>query len=156
MERSELDSVTNNNTSNASHDENARAVMYHLNDICEANDDTYELLDEPKSYPIPNIAAHTWTAQALVSTRARVPHPTPGGGVQNVEQDVTATVLLFVVRLARQKADILAHINVPHEELQRTGDPNAVGGEVLKAQAIMIRMMDTLEIVNYGLFGGEE
>ena len=68
-------------------------------------------------------------------------------------QDTTGTIHLFVVRLAAQEADILVHVNVPHEELERAGDPGVVVGEELKAHQVMARMMETLEILDYGLFG---
>lgn len=75
--------------------------------------------------------------------------------MQSVMQDTTGTIHLFVVRLVAQKADILVHVNVPHEELERAGDPSVVVAEELKAHQVMARMMETLEIVDYGLFGAD-
>jgi ariadne-1 len=136
-------------------EEDAKAVLYHLNDICEGTRDAYEILDAPKYYPIPKINEPTWTAQALVSTRARVPSQMPSGEVQMVEQDVTATIHFFVVRVVEKKADILVHINVPHDELERSGEPDAVVGEELLAHEIMARMTQTIEILDDSLFDNE-
>ncbi|KAL1956180.1 hypothetical protein VTO42DRAFT_7527 [Malbranchea cinnamomea] len=159
VERSAWETTTDGGTTAplSPADEDSKAVLYHLNDICEVNQDAYRVLDAPKYHSIPKVAAPALITRALVSTKVRKPRlGSEGEQLVIQEEEATATIHLFVIRLVQRRADILVHVNVPHEELESTGDPNAVVGEESRAQDIMAQMMKTFEILDYGLFAAEE
>ena len=126
--------------------EGEKATLYHLGDICRENRDSYEVTEPPKHGSIPKISdAPSWTCQALVTTNP--------SSTLSAAQRLRSMIHFVLVRLERQKADILVHINVPYAELERSGDPNALPREEGFALEVLNRMKQTLEILDYGLFG---
>ena len=59
----------------------------------------------------------------------------------------------LLVRLEKQKTDLLVFMNVPHDEFDTKGDPAGLSREEELATGFVDKLLETLEVKNWGLFG---
>ncbi|KAN0080534.1 hypothetical protein V8E54_003738 [Elaphomyces granulatus] len=59
----------------------------------------------------------------------------------------------LLIRLEPQQTDLLVSVNVPHEEFDLRGDPRGLFREEDLASGLLGKLIETLEIRNWGLFG---
>ena len=62
------------------------------------------------------------------------------------------TCHFLIVRLESQETDLLVFFNVPHEEFDKTGDPNGLSVEEVLAEDTIGALIGRLQICDWGLF----
>lgn len=62
------------------------------------------------------------------------------------------TCHFLIVRLEAQDTDLLVFFNVPHEEFDKTGDPNGLSVEEVLAEETIGALTGRLQICDWGLF----
>ncbi|KAI1915675.1 hypothetical protein LOZ58_000101 [Ophidiomyces ophidiicola] len=125
------------------------AILAHMHDICKANQERFELVEAPKLCTVQHIPDPSYLCKLKLVSRMVICDAS--GTVRSHEKATTAYIVL--VRLVLQGTDLLLHINVPQNEHVCNGDPDGPAGEEQKAKEILERLLHTLRIVDYGLFG---
>ncbi|KAL9607965.1 MAG: hypothetical protein Q9167_007176 [Letrouitia subvulpina] len=136
------------------------ALSFHLEDIVESGDaceiwhtDTVGLPNFP-----PNTPAYRLTATII-------PQATAANGAFLPSRPHTPTytvVLLTLIRLAPQSTDVVVTINIPHipgeqEPLDQVNfEQGQMGSLVAEGVRFQDEIMNTLQINDWGLFGGGE
>ncbi|KAL4874515.1 hypothetical protein BJY04DRAFT_203756 [Aspergillus karnatakaensis] len=139
------------------------AVLYHLNDIRDGNDDILRIVAPPQQVTLqklPSARAYKGIAQITSpSPTARSGGaPTSVGGAaagSSADGALTSSVSVhyFLVRLEEQETDFLVFFNVPQKEFDERGDPSGLAAEEELAAAVVDGLVGGLEIVDWGLFG---
>ena len=147
-----------------------------MQEVCSLNGDRFETVEPPMRRADHVIVAPAYTCQSEIFASVMMPNPSVsdaadastvaavtatsggsgGGGAPAVEREVATMCYMFLVRIAKYGTDILVYINVPREPLERSGVPGAVAQEESYGREIMERIIQSLEIVDYGLFGEPE
>ncbi|KAL4910769.1 hypothetical protein BDW74DRAFT_2424 [Aspergillus multicolor] len=138
------------------------AALYHLNDIRDGDADTLRIVTPPQQVPaqkIPRANVYKGLAQINSSTALRSGiAPSIGGAAAGSSADgglvSSVSVHYLLVRLEEQETDVLVFFNVPHKEFDEKGDPTGLSREEELATAIIDGLVERLEIVDCGLFGG--
>ncbi|KAJ5086863.1 hypothetical protein NUU61_008170 [Penicillium alfredii] len=74
------------------------------------------------------------------------------GDSVGIPQTSKLTCHYLLVRLEPQETDLLVFLNVPHEEFNKSGDPNELSGEEAAAEETLAALREKLEIRDWGLF----
>jgi hypothetical protein len=109
-----------------------------------------------KSFPQTNTEDSDTPAHTLFSTQ-HVDRSAPG---REAKEDFTGT-LLTLVRLEKQKTDLLIVVNVPHipNEYDKDGidlENGKVGKLIEDGMKLRDRILETFEVKDYGLFVAED
>ncbi|RDW94037.1 Ran GTPase-binding protein MOG1 [Aspergillus mulundensis] len=138
------------------------AALYHLNDIRDGDADILRIVTPPQQVTarkIPRANVYKGIAQMNSSTAPRSGvAPSIGGAAPGSSADGSSvssvSVHYLLVRLEEQETDMLVFFNVPHKEFDEKGDPRGLSREEELAAAIIDGLVERLEIVDWGLFGG--
>lgn len=157
--------------------EDVAAAMYHILDICD-DDDTMDVIREPKRVPLKRLTASALGAKASAYA-GLVKFTTPRkqrreGGTQRLaaaaataEQNAasgstppppdrsTNSCHFLLVRLPDQQTDLLVFVNVPQDEFLVQGNTGALAKEEELADEVIGRVVEVLDIQNWGLFGSD-
>ncbi|KAL4934023.1 Ran GTPase-binding protein MOG1 [Aspergillus undulatus] len=140
---------------------NKAAALYHLNDIRDEDGDALQIVAPPQQVSvqkIPAARAYKGVAHMTSSTVRASVAPSTGGAPAGSSADTglvtTVSVHYLLVRLEEQETDILVFLNVPHKEFDERGDPRGLSGEKELANSVIDGLVEKLEIVDWGLFGG--
>lgn len=143
------------------------AALYHLHDLCEEGDSLETIIPAEKvtlaKFP-PTVAAYKGvvsfvTPKSGKGAGGRIPVDVEGaaaggmkgpGGKEALTSKMTCHYLL--VRLEQQGTDLLVFLNVPHEEFDGSGDPRGLSREEELAVEVVGRLVQTLEVRDWGLF----
>ncbi|KAL5333044.1 hypothetical protein BJX70DRAFT_81663 [Aspergillus crustosus] len=139
------------------------AILYHLNDIRDGNDDTLQNVTPPQQISlqkIPSARAYRGTAQITSPSSAGRSGGAPasiGGAAAGSSADgalgSSVSVHYLIVRLEEQETDLLVFLNVPNKEFDERGDPRGLAGEEELAGAVVDGLVEGFEIADWGLFG---
>lgn len=132
--------------------EDEKAVRFHVEVLCSEDGESHRMYNPPMYDPVPKIDAPAYTCQSVVGNLPTGQPDAQGETTWSAQQRQVSTIHVIVVRLVRQKADILVHVNVPHAELETSGGSVAVRNEETFARGVLDRLRQTLEILDYGLF----
>lgn len=155
------------------------AALHHLHDLCDEGD-TMQVIKSPTRVDV-QLASSSPTPSGVRAYRGIVSFTTPvrgGGGripasaegsaagvadagmlgaqvdeVSNgLPQVSRLTCHFLIVRLEAQDTDLLVFFNVPHEEFDKTGDPNGLSVEEVLAEETIGALTGRLQICDWGLF----
>lgn len=146
--------------------EDIAAALYHLRDISDEGD-RMEVINPPRPVTLGKFSSGPQQASAyagLVSftTPKRrggsIPVPVPfdgdtAGSSTTGPRLSTYSCYFLLIRLEPQQTDLLVFVNVPHEEFDLQGNPSALSREEDLASGLLRKLIETLEIRNWGLFG---
>lgn len=76
-----------------------------------------------------------------------------GAGGTDAPQVSRLSCHYLLVRLEKHETDFLAFVNVPHDEFE-IRDPRELSKEEEMASGFIDKLVETLEVKNWGLFGG--
>ncbi|KAL6239128.1 hypothetical protein BDW75DRAFT_227476 [Aspergillus navahoensis] len=138
------------------------AALYHLNDIRDGDWDALRIVTPPQQVSVqklPSAKSYKGVAQ-IISTA--VPRsgvaPSIGGAAAGSSADgalISSVIVHYLlVRLEEQETDVLVFFNVPHKEFDEKGDPRGLLEEEELASETINGLVDSLEVVDWGLFGG--
>ncbi|KAL3479510.1 hypothetical protein BJX99DRAFT_71831 [Aspergillus californicus] len=140
------------------------AALYHLNDIRDGDSDTLRIVTPPSQVSmtkLTNTRAYKGVAVLTSPTAERARNgvaPSIGGAAAGSSMDgpLTSSVSVhyLLVRLEEQETDFLVFLNVPHGEFDGRGDSRGLTSEENLAEQTINGLVDKLEIVDWGLFGG--
>jgi hypothetical protein len=134
--------------------EDIRAALLHLHEICYVNGDSYEILDSPRSIELANLKVPAYVGQALITSRTQARGGAGNGSFETPGVlPATSTCHFLLIRLLEQQTDILVQVIVPHAELEASATVGAVAQEEMFAHGIMARLITSLDIKDWGLFG---
>lgn len=126
-----------------------------MQEICSLNSDRFETIEPPRQRSDHAIAsAPAYTCRNEIFASALMPE-SDEPNAPAVQREVGTTCFMFLVRIQKYGTDVLVYINVPKEPLERGGGAGAVAREEECGREIMERIIGSLEIVDYGLFGEE-
>lgn len=143
------------------------AALYHLHDLCEEGDTLETIVPAEKvtmrKFPS-SVSAYTGVVSYITPKRergagGRIPVDVDGaaaggfggaGGKEGLSSKLTCHYLL--VRLEQQGTDLVVFFNVPHQEFDGSGDPRGLSREEELAGAVIGRLVQALEIRDWGLF----
>lgn len=151
------------------------AVNYHLHDLCDEGD-TIQAVIPPAPISLPRFKpehqARAYKGLASFTTPktqrkggGRVPGSVDGsvatttmgasGGVGGTDAPQVSRLSChyLLVRLEKQETDLLAFMNVPHDEFDTKGDPAGLSREEELATGFVDKLVETLEVRNWELFG---
>lgn len=136
----------------------AAAALYHLHDLIDA-EDTLEIVNPPQEIQMSSSSLYGFSAvlvrgkSTATEMEKRLPSALPEEyqHVSGVVQTRT-TIRLLLVRLEAQRTDLCVVVNVPWKELEAQGN---VDGEEVFAERIVENVVASLEVNDFGLFGGE-
>jgi len=148
--------------------EDIAAALYHLRDISDEGD-RMDMINPPRPVTLGKFSSgpqqRTASAYAgLVSfttpkRRGRsIPVPvtvdgdTAGSSTTGPHLS-TYSCHFLLIRLEPQQTDLLVFVNVPHEEFDLQDNPWALSREEDLASGLLRKLVETLEIRNWGLFG---
>ncbi|EAW06872.1 Ran GTPase-binding protein MOG1 [Aspergillus clavatus NRRL 1] len=146
------------------------AAIYHLRDLCDEDDQLQVVLAPaavsmariPASRAYKGVVQITSPKQQRRDTNTntntgRVPVSVSVGGAaagSSIDGPRTSRVTChyLLVRLEEQESDVLVFYNVPHEEFDLAGDPRGLSREEEVAAEGIDKMVETLEVKDWGLF----
>lgn len=143
--------------------EDIAAALYHLRDINDEGD-RMEVINPPRPVTLGKFSSGPQQPSAyagLVSFTRRgwsIPIPVPfdgdtAGSSTTGPRLSTYSCHFLLIRLGPQQTDLLVFVNVPHEEFDLRGNPSALSREEDLASGLLRKLIETLEIRNWGLFG---
>ncbi|KAL4993392.1 hypothetical protein BDV10DRAFT_199666 [Aspergillus recurvatus] len=138
------------------------AALYHLNDIRDSDGDTLRIITLPQqvsAQKLPRAKSYKGVAQITSTALPRSGvAPSIGGAAAGSSADgglmSSVSVHYLLVRLEEQETDMLVFFNVPHKEFDEKGDPRGLSEEEELASDTINGLVDRLEVVDWGLFGG--
>ncbi|BCR83043.1 Ran GTPase-binding protein MOG1 [Aspergillus chevalieri] len=150
------------------------AVNYHLHDLCDEGD-TIQAVIPPAPISLPRFTPEQARAYKGVASFTTPKTQRKGGGrvPGSVDGSAATTTMgasngvggtdapqisrlschYLLVRLEKQETDLLAFMNVPHDEFDAKGDPSGLSREEEMAAGFIDKLVETLEVKNWGLFG---
>ena len=133
------------------------AVTYHLNDLIDPCDPA-EVVLQPQavtmqSQTLSQYPAYMASAKIISQEQERkVPSLLPIEWQHTPQmREVNTSVHLLVLRMKDRGTDLLVHVNVPWKEL---GSQQSVEAEEGGAKTILETLIKTLDVKDFGLFGG--
>ncbi|KAL4955678.1 hypothetical protein BDW69DRAFT_193034 [Aspergillus filifer] len=137
------------------------AALYHLNDICDDDNDTLRIVAPPQQVSLqklPKARSYKGVAQMTSLTTRPGIAPSVGGAPAGSSTDggfsASVTLHYLLVRLEEQETDVLVFFNTPHKEFDERGDPRGLAKEEELANSVIDALIEKLEIADWGLFGG--
>ncbi|GAD94828.1 Ran-interacting protein Mog1, putative [Paecilomyces variotii No. 5] len=145
------------------------AALYHLRDLCD-DGDAMQIINAPHPVTLGRFSSHgssavpayagvvSYTTPRRQSGAGRIPvHGEGAAAGSSAMGPLTSkfTCHFLLARLKEKGTDLLVFVNVPHEEFDKTGDPRGLSREEDLASGLVDKMIETLEIKDWGLFGSE-
>ncbi|KIV81971.1 hypothetical protein PV11_04117 [Exophiala sideris] len=157
--------VTAANDTSSSTEADAEAAKYHFTDVIAEPDTLADDLPEPQSVTMQHPSLASFPASILsgninsVDTRRDLQQNQPSQSQLAVQQASSSRALLesivhqiqLLVRLKDYDTDLCVRVNVPLKEIAR--DDGQIATEVTLAKEVLARVVATLEIRDFGLFG---
>ncbi|KAL4868597.1 hypothetical protein BDV12DRAFT_96343 [Aspergillus spectabilis] len=143
---------------------NKAAVLYHLNDIRDSNDDTLHIVAPPQQVSLQKLSGAR-AYKGIAQITSPLPAASSGGAPASIggatagssaegALESSVSVHYLLVRLEEQETDFLVFFNVPHKEFDERGDLRGLAAEEELAAAFVDGLVGGFEIANWGLFGG--
>ncbi|KAL2811113.1 hypothetical protein BJX63DRAFT_444343 [Aspergillus granulosus] len=138
------------------------AVLYHLNDLRDGDADALRIVIPPQPVSLAKLpGAKAYKGLVVMTSPERVRSGVPtsiGGAAAGSSSDgalgSSTSLHYLLVRLEEQETDVLVFFNVPHKEFDAKGDPRGLANEEKLASETVEGLVEQLEIVDWGLFGG--
>jgi Ran-interacting Mog1 protein len=147
-------------------DDDAKAALYHLDDLVDA-EDTLTIISAPQHIQLQTAslsAAPALIVRARLTTTEKellAPSVLPEAYQHNNPEliETTTTIRLLLVRLPAQATDLCVVINVPWKGMEiDPGSGSAGRGKIDEeeafADAVLENVVKSLEVRDFGLFGG--
>ncbi|OXV06720.1 hypothetical protein Egran_05512 [Elaphomyces granulatus] len=146
--------------------EDIAAAFYHLRDISDEGD-TMEVINPLRPVTLGKFSSGPQQLRTVASAYAGLVSLRRGASVaapvafdgDTAGSSATGPRLFthschfLLIRLEPQQTDLLVSVNVPHEEFDLRGDPRGLFREEDLASGLLGKLIETLEIRNWGLFG---
>ncbi|KAK5686713.1 hypothetical protein LTS12_029031 [Elasticomyces elasticus] len=151
---------TNNGTETETEAIDKAAATYHLHDLCDEGD-TVQTIVAPQRVTLAKFAPETLVRAygGVVSfttpkkQRSRQDEGANGGTTNGGPEEASRlTCHYLMVRMERQETDVLVFLNVPHDEFDAREDTAGLEGEEGLARGLIQRIIQTLEVKDWGLF----
>lgn len=140
------------------------AALYHLHDLCD-DGDTLETIVPAQKVKMgkfnDSVAAYkgavVYTSPKRGADVGRIPVDVEGTAAGAAGKEAAATSRLtchyLLVRLVQKETDLVVFFNVPHEEFDGAGDPRGLSREEELGSEVVERMVQSLEVRDWSLFG---
>ena len=148
-------------------DEAAAAALYHLRDLID-KEDRLSIVSPPRAVQMQSASLHSFPA---VVVKGQVTSRDPERVRELAEADrlsgresatttitTTTTIRLLLVRLEDAATDLCVVLNVPWKELLKAAgeDGGKVDEEEVFADEVLDGVVGSLDVRDFGLFGGGE
>lgn len=135
------------------------ATHFHFTDVISAPDHLAQDLAEPKKIILPMASMKDFPAYVIQGgiispeVEKNVPSNLPVEWQQNPQtKDLLTKVFQLVVRIEKCETDLCVRINVPMKEMLSQDNVDKEEGF---AKEMMDKIVETLEVKNFGLFGSQ-